>query len=420
MSAINWAALGLPDQLPVWSWWVVGFAAVAALFLLLGVFLRALIWIALVSVPLYIAAAYFVWPSAWMLHFLFWVPFGLGLLLFIGGKRLAGKILAIVAAILILATGLYGTLDSKGVFTPPSTVSCDTSSITSGTALHFYTEDPGKEVTRAFGTNANQGSIDGDLQEYCKRLTIDPSLVAGDETAFGMIPPTAQAATNEELTLLNDRTHWKAAVDQIFATLKEAQSITTQGVKAGSHSLYMVPTADGSFVNFGQGNTSHDGTMLVIVKKDGTKVELRLDCGFQPIFPTPPKGFPECKPNSTHCNPAPPVCPPGYSGPGWNPVTHQLVCKDPGSEGVGANPAVAPWKQDGGQKHSVSDGDGATISNGYQANPQGDAQKATDQANQQNQQQEQQHDDAVKDATVGSTDETHGAATDPNKDGSPW
>jgi len=74
---------------------------------------------------------------------------------------------------------------------------------------------------------------------------------------------------------------------------------------------------------------------------------------------------------------------PGHPGhPGIPPTG--LTPKD-ASKDVGANPDVAPWKKDntGGHAsngHTVSRGDGATISNGLQTNPAGDATAAKSKA----------------------------------------
>ena len=76
---------------------------------------------------------------------------------------------------------------------------------------------------------------------------------------------------------------------------------------------------------------------------------------FNCVVPKPPTTItPPCKTNCGHTTP--PTC------------TVPLKClasKDPSTD-VGANPKVNPFLQDGGEKHSVSNGNGATVANGNQ------------------------------------------------------
>ncbi|NTW62158.1 hypothetical protein HGB25_01970, partial [Candidatus Saccharibacteria bacterium] len=61
------------------------------------------------------------------------------------------------------------------------------------------------------------------------------------------------------------------------------------------------------------------------------------------------------------------------------PTDNELTPKD-ASQDVGSNPKVDDWKKDGGEKHTVTKGDGAKKPNGYQKDPEADAKKAAEKA----------------------------------------
>lgn len=101
-----------------------------------------------------------------------------------------------------------------------------------------------------------------------------------------------------------------------------------------------------------------------------------------------------------------------------NPQIMMPTPKDP-SKDVGVNPRVAPWKQDGGDKHTISNGDGSKIPNGLQTHPKQDAQAAIDKANADNAKTTEDHEEAVEEAKQsggGTVDnnETHTVSTSPN------
>lgn len=106
--------------------------------------------------------------------------------------------------------------------------------------------------------------------------------------------------------------------------------------------------------------------------------------------------------------------PPG--GKGGPPITPPdtpdtpLTPKDP-AESTLANPAVDDWKKDETSSNTVSDGNGAEVSNGYQADPVQDAADAAADAADAAAENAATHEDAVNEAT-----DTGGGVVDNNQD----
>lgn len=101
-----------------------------------------------------------------------------------------------------------------------------------------------------------------------------------------------------------------------------------------------------------------------------------------------------------------------------NPQIMMPTPKDP-SQDVGANDKVADWKKDGGEKHTISNGDGSKIPNGLQEHPRDDAKEAIDKAKADNAKTTEDHEEAVEEAEQsggGTVDnnETHTVSTSPN------
>jgi hypothetical protein len=84
-----------------------------------------------------------------------------------------------------------------------------------------------------------------------------------------------------------------------------------------------------------------------------------------------------------------------------------------GSQDVGANPNVAPWKQDGGQKHTVTKGDGSKEPNGLQKHPKEDAAKAAADAAAKAAADKAAHDAAVAAAKKVDDNQKHSGSTTP-------
>ncbi len=142
-----------------------------------------------------------------------------------------------------------------------------------------------------------------------------------------------------------------------------------------------------------------------------TVVWIMIRCGnlalpSKPPIPTVPTDQPRCPHN--------PALPPDSED-----------CKPPverkkPEESTLNNPAVDDWKKDGGEKHSVSNGDGSKVANGYQADPQGDAEKAAEQAQQENEQAQQEHQEEIADDVVVEEDQDLGPLPEPSTPPAGW
>jgi len=192
------------------------------------------------------------------------------------------------------------------------------------------------------------------------------------------------------------------------------------GKLAGATSTFAnAPTGDinsgttGSGFYVGQSGSvgGTDTKTLVSTYPNGTSTETLVRCG-NPVFSGPTPGVP----TGTTDNPL-------SGGNGGPPVTPPTIEQKDPSESTLVNPEVAPWKQDdvindGEAERTVSNENGATVSNGDQANPVQDAANATADAAATAAENAEAQKEAVNDAVnngggVVDNNQNHTVATDP-------
>ncbi|HRN97162.1 MAG TPA: hypothetical protein PLZ58_01790, partial [Candidatus Saccharibacteria bacterium] len=246
----------------------------------------------------------------------------------------------LLVALVVLALTIGGVFS---LFGPPSNGGSEAQAsdqCTNG-SIHYFALDGGKEVKYAFGPRIEQTEQDEILTNLHDRRCVDPALTSAHFASWGFISYSEMDATTAKFA--QDHKAWRAAIAKMEK--KEAESaIGIEAVAKGLPSLYMVPTTDGKSVTIHQGFTSSAGTALVFTHPDGTKVTLRLECGFQPVIP--PCSETQCAPPCPDNSCAPP-CPPETPHGTW-PVCKDSPNRDPGVQGhnkPGGN-GVAPAQKD--------------------------------------------------------------------------
>jgi hypothetical protein len=209
--------------------------------------------------------------------------------------------------------------------------------------VHYYTADPVKEVPYAFGPAVPRTTIDEIRQEHHDRRCVDPLNLAADEAYAGFIGSTPEAIEAEHQRLLADRGAWRAAVKALETKEATATSVTIEPMDAGTPSFYMKPNSAGGY-DVLQGFTSIKGWGLTYRFADGTKLQYRLECGFQP-------GVPEGPPM------LPPVCP------GGGHFDENGLCPKIAGEAVPLGGVGGP------ETHTVNYANGDLNSQGFQGNP---------------------------------------------------
>lgn len=199
---------------------------------------------------------------------------------------------------------------------------------------------PGKESDGSFGLPVVARDIPGIMKELDNRrecagdTKYDPALAADHYYTWSVAGLTSIKVSMAEDGLEKFKAQWiadKSLRSKALAELKQLEKESTKSLEDVGHgipSLYMVPDRAGGVITK-LGTTAGDkGTNLVFTHGD-VVVRYRLDCGFQPNWPTgtipnlpacaegectppPPPVIPPTPECTENCNPQPPVCNPEW------------------------------------------------------------------------------------------------------------
>ncbi len=277
------------------GWWLllIGIIVIAAIFTVLRLVFGSWAYAPLLTAAAIIVSVallcFIAWPDLWFWPAVF-LLIGIIVLIVVFLKAVGFVVIvAILTAIAVLIATLLGLF---GV--PPITGSSDVCATSESQIpeTRYYTLDEGKETNHAFGPAVTQTDEAGIKSELLTRICADPALAASVFAASGHI---ATGLIDEYTARFNaSRTLWNQAVEQIVLFTGESQ-FSIESVSTGVSTLYMVPQADGRIL-VKQGLTVGEGTAAVFTHSDGRVMKLRLDCGFQPVFPEPPTDVPYCAP----------------------------------------------------------------------------------------------------------------------------
>lgn len=180
--------------------------------------------------------------------------------------------------------------------------------------------NPNKEVPGAFGPVAeslsDEAIIKKDLKERRTCGTddkFDTALTAAHYAAWSHEGLTKHKVALDEIDafaakIKADRTLYGEVMSEL-ESLENGSSFSIQnGIPAGSMSLYMVPDGAGIAL-VKSGSVLTNGTSAVFTHGDKV-VRYRMDCGYQPWWPTAPKELPPPCTGSECVPPPPPVNPP--------------------------------------------------------------------------------------------------------------
>lgn len=206
--------------------------------------------------------------------------------------------------------------------------------------------NPNKEVPGAFGPEAeslsDEAKIKADLAERrnCgKDGLFDPALTAAHYVTWSDLGLTTEKVSLAEIDAFQakiaaDPTLYRAVTDELTKLENESGFSITNGISAGSMSLYM--TSDGKGTALVRSDIALlNGTSAVFTHGDKV-VRYRMDCGYQPWWPTAPKELPPPCTGSECVPPPPPVNPPPVEPPCTIDCEPYLEPK---------NPSLDPWYQ---------------------------------------------------------------------------
>jgi hypothetical protein len=185
--------------------------------------------------------------------------------------------------------------------------------------------------------------------DFAEKVSQEATLLVGAAKAFHLPDVDVATLTDSKGCATDATVKLKTALDVAIAT---AHSITlgeapVNGTNTG--------VENGKVVSDVGGTIGGNRKAIQIVLSDGTTIWIMARCGN--IVTSGPPIFPPGKTDN------PPVCVYNHALP---PDSPECLAPKVGSTDVGANSKVDPFKQDGGEKHTVSNGNGATVANGNQ------------------------------------------------------
>lgn len=167
-----------------------------------------------------------------------------------------------------------------------------------GEEVNLFTLSDNKESEGAFGPAVAEGGEDEVLTELHARRCSDPLLVASHAAAWELIAADEATINQFALDLAADPVAWRSTIDQLEAL--EAKSVVDfVAVPKGVKTQFMTPDGNG-WATVHYGSSGFDGLVIRFTHPSGTVVQLRLECGFQPVWPGEPGEPPApCPPGET-------------------------------------------------------------------------------------------------------------------------
>lgn len=144
---------------------------------------------------------------------------------------------------------------------------------------HYYFGDQPKEGEYSFGPAASGSTAKELIDEPIVRLCGNHEH-AGDPALFAAIQAAAQPSLdpNRQLTL----TEWRAQLSKFVANIDiPASAVTTQ---VDGDTTMMMRWGSNDVLHIVTVPHAKEGTFLVLALQDGTRLTLRTQCGFQPIW----------------------------------------------------------------------------------------------------------------------------------------
>lgn len=254
---------------------------------------RRSLFVSLAILVPFVALCLLAWPFFWMIPI---VALVLGLVILLILFRHAVKFMIGVAIGLVVALLLVMFIVLFGGNPFASKICLDEQG--QPVASHSYTldVDGGK-----FGPAMVSTDKESFITELVGRMCQDKALAAAEYVSAGFEP--VSDANNVLARFSVSQAEWFEGVATVKQFMEESSFSYGEPVPHGTPSLYMVDDANGN-ITIKQGSTVGDGTLAVFTHPDGRVLKLRIECGAQPVFDTPPP-LPPCE--EGQC--PPPVCP---------------------------------------------------------------------------------------------------------------
>jgi len=226
-------------------------------------------------------------------------------------------------------------MNSLGASINAVTASDDDNEATDGAGdckVKYYALSNNKEVPYAIGTRVKADNRKEMEKELKERRTCGKNDARDTETTVTHYAGWSNARIPHGKTVqltairvdfgnidafrarLNADTELYDSVVKELEALEGESKFKIEKVKAGTWSLYAKPHSNGTLTTH-IGTTGSDGTAATYTHPSGAVVQYRLECGFQILRYSPPKGIDKC--TYDNCNPTKPpkpTCPPGHYG----------------------------------------------------------------------------------------------------------
>lgn len=215
--------------------------------------------------------------------------------------------------------------------------------------VHFFAVD----TPNNFFGPASDGDVAKQKAELKYRRCLDPSLVVAHAYAWG-IPGFAELNGDEQFAqktrdLINNREAWRFVVS-VMEELEGASQASIENMSGPYQTLYMLDGLTDVPLIRKAAPDRPSFEVIRFVHPDGRVVNLKLDCGFQPVaqdFPgippveaAPPSGQPA--PPSTPQGPPPPTTGDVPKCPNGQPIPPDGVCPKNQNQNIDRNPDLPP------------------------------------------------------------------------------
>lgn len=208
-----------------------------------------------------------------------------GLIARIRARQQMTSVIALAGGVLLLVL-LYAVPVVRRVIDPPPAGA----STTCGQQLHFYAED----VKNNFNGPAVDPQVDKAALELHARRCADPALVV-EHGIVNQLPGFAELKGDEQITsktreLRDNPDAWRDTVKQLEDKEKTAIAVSTEIMSGHYDTFYMIDGVTDVPLIRKDDPDREAFEVLRFTYADGSEVNYKLDCGFQPVglFPNVP------------------------------------------------------------------------------------------------------------------------------------
>jgi hypothetical protein len=282
-------------------------ALLFSIIVVVAAFARKALWgLLLLVLPIWFLL-WTLWPGYWLISVFFWPFFLIGIVLWLGTRKILGKVLVALALVAALVAGYFSLGNEPSESKGSELVTCGVYHYALDTTQTIPNPDKEPGIPFAVGTPVVQRDETGIKSELQERRScgadgkFDSTLLAQHYAEWsyqGFIekaPITFDDVDAYAAKLATDGDLYRYTLTTV-ENLENTSAFSVEKVGKGLWSLYVVPDGHGGVITH-QGSTSHKGTAAVFTR-DGKTIKYRLECGFQVLHTgdnPPPTDLPVCK-----------------------------------------------------------------------------------------------------------------------------